>query len=201
MASKVQICNMALSHLGVGKEISDIDTERSQEAIACRTFYDTTRKAVLEEFAWPFAKRSVVLGLVEEDPNDEWAYSYRYPTDAVKIRKIMNSLRNPAASQRDKFVISSDSSGVLIYSDTEDAEAEYTYNEENTGIFPADFTLALSYRLAMYLAPRLTAGDPFKLGPAAGQHYQMHINKAQVSSLNEETPDLEPESEFIRVRD
>jgi hypothetical protein len=78
----VDICNLALSHVGVSTEIANLDTERSKEAQACRRFYEPTREEVLRAFAWPFATRFVDLQLVEEEPNDEWAYSYRYPATA-----------------------------------------------------------------------------------------------------------------------
>src|SRR5665648_440114 len=93
MSSATEICNMALGHLASGKEIANLETERSAEAIACRRFFDSARDAVLRDFSWPFATKIKALSLIEEDPNSEWAYSYRYPTDCLNFRRILSGTR------------------------------------------------------------------------------------------------------------
>jgi len=55
MSSKTEISNMALSHLGVGYEIQNIETEQSQEATACRRYYDIALQTTLTDYPWPFA--------------------------------------------------------------------------------------------------------------------------------------------------
>lgn len=201
MASETEIANLAISHLGVGKEISDLTTDRSQEALACRRFYATARDQVLRDFAWPFAMKTVALGLVEEDPNDEWGYSYRYPSDAVELRRIISGERNDNRQGRVPYRIGRDASGLLIFTDEEDAELEYTLRETDTGRYPADFVMALSLRLAVYIAPRLTAGDPFKLSMRALDLYNYELSQARANAANEEQPEEPPESEFIRERE
>ena len=90
MASKTEICNLAISHLGVGKEIANFETERSEVAAACRRYYDIALQTMLTEFDWGFATRYVTLGLEEIEPNSEWRYSYRYPHDCLKVRRIIS---------------------------------------------------------------------------------------------------------------
>src|SRR5688572_11149621 len=111
MASETEIANLALSHLGVGKEIANLETERSQEAVACRRFYDTARDATLRDFSWPFATKIAVLGLIEADPNDEWDYSYRYPSDCLQLRRILSGVRNDTRDSRVPFKLAHDDSG------------------------------------------------------------------------------------------
>ena len=72
MATETQISNIAISHLGIGLEIQNLETENSAEAKACRRFYETSRDAVLGDFEWPFATKIIELNLVEEGPNTEW---------------------------------------------------------------------------------------------------------------------------------
>jgi hypothetical protein len=201
MASSTVIANLALSHLGIGVEISNLDTERSQEALACRRFYDIARQSTLRDFPWPFATKFVSPTLIEEDPTDEWGFSYRYPADCLKIRRILSGLRNDNRQSRAPYKVAQDDNGKLFYCDIEDAEIEYTVDEDNEDIFDSDFTMALSLRLAAYIAPRLTAGDPFKLGERAMQLYLFELNTARANSLNEEQVEQDPESEYIRVRD
>lgn len=199
-ASKVGICNLALSHLGIGKEIATFDTERSEEAAACRRFYDQALEQTLRDFAWPFATRTAELALVEEEPTSEWAYSYRYPANCVLVRRIPSGTRNETRQSKTPYRVASDATGRLIYTDKEDAEVEYTYNVVDPSLYPIDFVMALSLRLAVYIAPRITKGDPFKLRNETLSLYNYEISKAQAGSGNEEQPEEEPESEFVRAR-
>src|SRR3990172_6032289 len=129
MASEVDICNMALSHLGNSKEIAILATEKSEEAAACRRFYETARDTVLRDFAWPFATRILSLGLVEEDPNDEWAYAYRYPTDCLLLRRLLSGLRHDNRQSRAPYRVARDDDGLVIYTDLAEAQMEYTVRE------------------------------------------------------------------------
>ena len=200
-ASTTEIANLAISHLGIGKEIGNLETEKSEEAQAIRRFFDTVRNQVLRDFPWPFATKFVNLALVEQDPTEEWAFSYRHPSDALKLRRILSGLRNDHRQSKVPFRISRDDSGLLIFTDFEDAQLEYTFEEEDPLRFPDDFIQALSFRLAAYVAPRLTKGDPFKVGRNAMEMYLFEINRAQSTAANEEQMDEIPQSEFIRFRE
>lgn len=200
--SKTEIANLALSHLGVAKPIANFDSEQSTEATLARVFYNTARKLVLNEINWPFARRDrYSLSLVEEfDSDEEYKYSYTYPAGCIKLIRIISGLRTDNRQSRYSYKIVSDGSTRLIYTDKETAKAEYIFDEENTLLFPVGFDLALSYRMAMLMAPRLTGGDPFKLGPAAETKYLIEISVAAKHASNEEQPDEEVESEFQRDR-
>lgn len=200
MSSKTQICNYALSHLGVSKPIANVDTEQSQEASACRSFYDISRDKVLRDINWPFATRIAALALIEENPNEEWLYSYRYPSNCLDVRKIQSGVRNETSSQRVPYKIGSDDEGLVIYTDREDAILEYTVRITNTEFYPSDFTLALSYKIASHIAARITNGDPFKLGNDMQNLYRIEISNAAANAQNEEQSDVYPDSEFVQAR-
>lgn len=200
MASKTEIVNLALIHLAVGKEISNIETEQSTEAKTARQIYNICLDKVLSDFEWPFATKIVALSLVEEQPNTEWWYSYRYPTDCLFFRRILSGERTDSRQTRAPYRIASDSQGTLIFADMQDAEAEYTVRVENAAIYPADFQMAFSLLMGGMMAPKLTGGDQFKLGIRCLQLYDDAIRKAQSRAANEEQPDITPESEFIRER-
>jgi len=200
MPSKVGIVNIALGHIGVGRAISNLETESSQEAITARLFYDLALETVLRDSPWPFAAKIAVLSLIEEEPNTEWAFSYRYPTDCIMFRRVLSGLRNDSRQSRAPYKLAQDDSGTIIFTDEEDAQAEYTIRADNPQFFPPDFTLAFSYLLASLMAPKLTGGDPFKLGVRALQLYQYEIFRAKAAAGNESQPEEEPESEFVRAR-
>lgn len=203
LASANKICNLALSHLGIGKEIEDLETDTSQEAEACRLFFTVAQDVTLRGFPWPFATKIEALDLVEEltADTDEWGYSYRYPSDCLKLRRVISGMRNDSPQSKVPYDVGRDDTGQLVFCDETDAMMEYTYRETDPSKYPIDFIMALSYFLAHLIAPRLTKGDPFKL---AQQNLQMHLltlQKAQADGYNERQPDLEVDSSFIRGRD
>jgi len=200
MTTETGICNLALSHLGVAKTIADLTTERSVEAGACRAFYETSRDEMLRDGYWPFAKRIVALALVESAPNDLWAYSYRYPADCKRALRIPNGSRVDTEQTKVQFDISSDATARLIFCDLSDAELEYTALITDTSLFDSDFIMALSLRLATYIAPRVTAGDAFKLGDRSRQLFAMSYTKAMATHGNETVEAGNPSSEFERAR-
>ena len=62
MASEVDICNLALGHLGDNATVSSISPpEGSAQAEHCARFYPLARDALLEMGYWNFAMRRVAL--------------------------------------------------------------------------------------------------------------------------------------------
>lgn len=200
MASSTEICNFALSHLGVGKSIANLDTERSEESNVCRLFFETARDATLRDFAFPFATKIAALALVEEEPNTDYGYSYQVPTDCLKIHRILSGTRNDTRQSRVHYKLSYGDAGTVVLTDAESAVIEYTVQVTDTARFTPDFILCLSFRLAAYISSRITGGDPFKVGDRALRAYEMELNKAKLSAINEEQDEEVPESEFIRDR-
>lgn len=200
-SSKTQIANLAISNLGIGKEISDLDSDSSEEARACRRYYEEARDTVLRDFPWPFATKIATASLIEEDPVTEWNYSYRYPSDCLMIRKLLSGQRNDSRNSRVPYRIASDDSGRLFYTDLEDAEFEYTSRNESVEMYPSDFVVALSYRLAAYIAPRISGGDHINMHERMMGMYMQEISNAQANSFNEEQVDQVVDSEFIRARE
>ena len=73
MASPVQICNMALSHIGSEARVSSISPpDGSVEAGHCATFYDVARTEMLEPGNWAFALKRAALAQVT-NPRPVWA--------------------------------------------------------------------------------------------------------------------------------
>jgi len=200
MASKTEIANMAISHLGIGKTITNLDTDKSQEAQACRVFFETAKNAALKDHDWSFAWKEATLNLIEENPLDEWGYSYRYPTDALTIRRIVSGQQCDTLDSVVPFVIGSDSSGKLIYTDRSEARVQYTFDVDNVDLYTPRFTLALSFQLAYYIAPRITGGDPFKAKADMLTQYKMELGSGTRNNMNEERRGNRSDSEFIRTR-
>ncbi|MHB1098093.1 MAG: hypothetical protein ACYCZR_00935 [Burkholderiales bacterium] len=196
----VQICNMALGHLGHTKFIATL-AERSLAANLCDLYYEPARDFALEDFPWPFATKYLTLGLVEDFTDDtnphDWNYSYRYPDDCVFARRLVTSLgrTNPTPPP---FKVGADAQGRLIYTDEADAVLEYTKLVTDTNLFPSVFAVATSWYLASLIAPGLAKDRKQAMG--ALQVYEVLKSQAQAQQLNEQQQSVEPESEFIRAR-
>lgn len=203
MSSTTDIVNLALGEIGVGTEVNNLETEKSQEAQAARRFFPICRDATLRDARWTFARKIFTLELVEENPNSpnqEWLFSYRMPADVVQLHRIISGFRVDTALTRVPYKLYHDDQGKLIYTNKQNAQIEYTGSSIDPEVWPPDFVMALSYRLAMKLLSRLSAGDPFKNGPRITALYLAEIGKAQAQAFNEEQVDLPPESSFINER-
>lgn len=199
--STTSISNMAMRHLGQSEPIDNFETDKSQAAVACRVFLPTVIEEAMRDFGWPFARIIADLALIEEDPNDEWSFSYRYPADCSMFKRILSGLRNDTRQSRVPYLIGQDSGGKLIFTDQEEAQCEYTKLETNVQIWTPDFVMAVSFLLASYIAPSVTkSGDAAKLGEFALKRYSVWIEKARANALNEEQEEEPPQSQFIRDR-
>lgn len=198
MASKVGIANMALGRIGVSQFIANIETEHSTEAVQCRTYYDQDVEFVLRAFDWNFATGYRALGLVSDDIGDDWAYSYRYPTDALKVRRIVTALGRSDPNPP-PFVVGQDSQGQLIYTDQADPTVEYTVRVTDPGRFDPMFVEALSWKLAADISSALT-----RMKGIGDKCYSMFIatlGLAQIAAAGEQAHAEPMESEFIRARE
>lgn len=198
----IRICNLALSHLRIGNLIADLNDNTSSAARACNQFYEISRRSVLRDFNWPFAKRTEPLTLVSAvtDGSREWAYHYRYPVNGIRIVKILSDYRDDNRYSRVRYQVESDTVGKLIYSDRQNAQVSYIFDIQNTNLFDPDFEMALSYKIASHIAPSVTDGDTEGLGLIAMQKYMMMIDQARVNALNEEQHEQIENTEFIDFR-
>ncbi len=201
ITSDVGICNMALAHIGVGKPIASF-TDASREAQACRVFYENARDEVMRDFGWPFCTRIMALALIEETPDEEWAFTYGWPSDCLAFKRILSGIRNDNRQTRTPYrILNHEQYGRVIRTDKEDAEGEYTFRDTGVEDYPPDFKTLLSYKLAGYIVPLLSAGDPFKIGDSMAVKYQIKRAETMAAARNEEQPDEAPQAEVIRARE
>jgi hypothetical protein len=187
--SQVQICNLALSRIGITQAIDSID-EASNEARQCKLLFDPCLEDLISSHDWPFANRIAELGLVEENPTPSWTYSYRLPADYLKVNFIEED-------DSEEFQISSDASGGLFYSNLDSVTLNYTASITDIGIIPTDVAWVLAGKLAYELAPALSRSD--SVIERAFRWYQDKLREALINRIGEpklaEMPDAEAISE------
>lgn len=197
-STKEKIANMALGHIGQAGDIANLAADRTPSGIQCNVFYDTALETTLEGYPWAEFTAYQLLGLVEEDPSDEWGFAYRYPSDCVFARRIVNTAGrtdpNPPV-----FELGQDEQGRLIYTDEPDATLKYTKRITDASRFSASFAMACSWNLAELIAWPITRDKRTADRATAGAMAAM--SKAKIRAANERQDDKEIEAEHIRDRD
>jgi len=170
MANEVDICNLALSHIG-GLSIQSLN-ESNRQARECKRLYPVLRDAVQAEFPWNFARKRVTLALLSGEEVSGWDYAYIYPTDCLNALEIYNPLTTQTytdgmyisgqlveslvkvKSDKIKFEVAVNAAKDtrMILSDQEAAELIFTARIEDANLFSPSFVDALSWRLAADLA-------------------------------------------------
>lgn len=171
MASDVDICNLALAHLGDTATVASLDPpEGSAQSEHCARFYPIARDALLELHPWGFSTRRVTLALIGSGW-PEWDYAYAQPSDALNIIAVLPpgatddySQGVPAAAGGayvpQAFSCEVDGSGNdVILTDQADAVLRYTCVMADTARFSPLFVMALSWHLASLLAGPVIKGD------------------------------------------
>lgn len=208
MSSEVEICNLALSHLGDTATVASIDPpEGSAQAEHCQRWYPIARNALLEMGEWNFATtRALLAELV--NPFPQWQHAYARPADCVKVLAILPSdaagdlaqtfptgcfypgavpkvctIYTPA-----DFTTETDAStgNQIILTNQANALARYTRAITDTSKFSPLFTAALARLLASYLAGPVLKGETgIQVGQAQLQIAMSTARMAEVSSANQ----------------
>jgi hypothetical protein len=193
----VDICNMALSHVGKGT-IQSID-ERSPEAAECRRWYEQSRQQSLESLDWSFARVSVALAVSPEDPPETWQFRYIYPDQCLKFRKIQNplGLRAPQIP----FMLQMNAAGNIrtILTNMEDAIGWYTFDQMSPALFTPAYVDALSRLLAHRIAYKLTGKS--SLAREQLQMYNGLIRVAGALDANEQAEEEPRDADWIESRE
>lgn len=161
MASKVEICNMALQNIGANA-ITSL-TENSTNSVECNLRFDSARRAVLAVHPWNFAIKRAALSASTTAPAFTYQFGYTLPADYLMMimtaqqeqsQGAFFSLPNPSKVTEnnlvaaDKYVIEN---GQLL-SNVQGVKIIYVFDQEDTTQFSAPFVDLLSY----FLASRIT---------------------------------------------
>lgn len=177
MSSVIDICNLALSHIGQAADVSTIDPpENSIAAEYCARFYPMARDTLLESHAWDFALRREPLAMLKHD-SKQWRFCYAVPAECLKILNILpETAVNDTACLSVNHARETTADGhMIIWSDTGNAIARYIKRVDNSHLFTPSFTTALSWKLAAMLAGAIIKSD-------TGAQYAA-MCEAQVHSL------------------
>jgi hypothetical protein len=156
VASSVDICNLALAHLGDDATVSSLSPpDGGTQAEHCARFYPIARDALLEMHAWRFAVKRVALAEVTNDL-DSWQYAYALPNGCLRPLSVLLPESTDDTATQD-FVVETDANGTaIVYTNAEMATLRYISAVTDTTKFTPLFVTAFSWLLASYLAGPVT---------------------------------------------
>lgn len=150
----VDICNLALSHLGQ-KPISGIDSPETQAEAVCALHYNPTRRRLLRDWVWNCAKKRVTLSRTGT-PEFDFTDAYALPNDFVRFLSVGGEYE--VDQERDYDI---EGSTLLINNDgAASAKMRYIYDLKDVKKMDASFidTLALLLAVRMSYAFTLKKG-------------------------------------------
>lgn len=153
--TQVQICNMALGHVGGRRLITDIN-EATPEANQCLLWWDTSRLTTLEMYDWSFARRDATLAVHADAPtNGVWAFRYTLPADYVAARYIVNPLGPLAPPAPFEVKLNIAGTAKTLLTDVENAVLVYTMDQTALTLWTYFAALMQSYVLGHLIAYKL----------------------------------------------
>ena len=169
MASKVDICNRALSYLGANL-ISSID-EQTKSAQFCRLFYTDVLEEILRSHPWNFATRRIALNQVDYS-TESGLNAYQLPADCLR------PLRNASNTQitydiEDEYLLTHESTFTLVY----------VALIEDVNKYDTMFRKELAQALALELCSSLTNSSTLK------QELKAEFNEQRALTQNVDSQD------------
>lgn len=193
MASEVDICNMALSHLGDSANLQAIaPPDGSAQADHCARWYPIARDGLIERHDWGFATKRIALAQLV-NPITEWLYCYTQPNDLVSAIAVMDpaapddsSVALPAPSMAffgysnpvinggiytpQEFTLESAADGTdVVYTNQQNAVMRYVARVTDTSKFSSLFIRTLAASLSAMLAGPVIKGEA---GEAAAARWE-----------------------------
>lgn len=193
----VSIANSALLLCNIGQPITSLE-DSSHRAQVLNREYEKARDAVLSRAQFTMADQRITLELVEEDPNDDWGFSYRYPQDptCICLRRLVD-LQGLPVSDPVPYVLSHDDQGILILTDLEDAVALFSAAFDNPALWSNLLAQAISAELAKLVAPGLGKADRLGYIEQKATEYRMEAQALSASEFQRHRP---PESSYTTAR-
>lgn len=197
MASQLDICNLALSHIACGAIQSLQDG--SESARILNLHYDTCRQDVLRDFPWSFARVTDALDLTPFT-HPKWDYCYSYPMHCVRILRVFAErfADDEARSAEFETRLATDGKTKLICTNCQHAYAEYIYDVTDTTVYDSLFLEALSYKLAFEIN-RVKTGDAGLTGELQ-QRYQLALAQAQHAAVMENRVHIDYPNRYLVAR-
>ena len=185
------IFNLALTRLGISRNLITVDPELTFAALWPRICFADERDYILREFPWPFSTRYVNPALAVGSPtqpiNNDWVYAYRFPSSVgLYARRFVSPLgrcapvtrqvpfrigRNPYyANTSTVYTVTLSTGATWTTADTITATANssiFTSDEVGNTLTLTDGTNTVILTIAGYTSDTVVTGTPNITVPSA----------------------------------
>ena len=189
MASKIQICNMALSLIKAGPIVSL--GEDSQEAESCNLWFETCLDDIFGNTEWKFLRAYKRLTQIAQPEGQEY-YTYAYPADAAKVLAVMPSecaaiayLSDTPTQGIDYSIMQGDTDRVIACR-CKDLTVCYIKDPDDITQLSPMLVLALAHKLASYIAMPIVGGSEARsLARDNTSSYQVKLAEARTHDASQ----------------
>lgn len=218
MSSDVEICNIALSNARAGS-INNLTTDTTAQAQICRLKYNILRDRCLTETPWGFNRKIRALAVLTTEIFN-WAYAYQYPTDCLKIHRLVGAHEELLNADADvvsrlldsqllplkdlrtqtPFEVFNFDNNKTIGANEANLRIDYVAKITDPNLFTADFIMALSHLLTSEIAvPLVGVKEGRQIRQDSLTLYKSYLDAAIANDMNDnyDSPAL---SEFETIR-
>ncbi|CAB4165335.1 hypothetical protein UFOVP821_40 [uncultured Caudovirales phage] len=188
MSTDIDICNLALSHVGDSALVTSITgADNSIQATQCARFYPIARDQVLERHPWRFSLKHSTLVAASVTLPDSWAYAYAMPDNCLMICNILNEDTtygtnyplNPTGPQRVPFSVEMVGTTQVLFCNQSSVTLQYCEKVTDATKYPASMVMAISLLLATFLAGPLIKGKTaLQMSQTLKQAFEVEFLKA-----------------------
>lgn len=193
ITSAVDICNLALSHIGDAAEvISIVPPDGSIQSAQCARFYPITINVMLESYPWTFATKRVDIAEIVNPYAEDWSYAYAIPSTCIRPLSCLLPGRPEqyfdaeTDSESLPYIVEAAQDGSLILlTNVETAVLRYIDTITDPSKFTPAFVIAASHLLASYLAGPIIKGPTgVQVSQAQLKLFQFEYQKATAFNAN-----------------
>jgi hypothetical protein len=204
MASKVDICNLALSHIAQGVSITSIEPpDGTIFAEHCAQHYPTARDMCLELHEWTFATTRQLLASVDLPAEvTQWQYAYDLPTGVIRpLAVLLPESIDDTQGQPYRIEVDALTDDRIVLTNVKDATMKYIRRVDDPVQYTPAFVNALSWLLAHFIAGPITKKNALvDLCEKKWQHW-MDVARGVNAQSSDESAYKRHVPEHIRVRD
>lgn len=198
MANEIDICNLALGHIGQERFIAAL-TDPSVEAGRCARYWPRVRRSVLTACSFTVSRTRQALTLAVTNPSTQWLYAYNVPANCLVPISINGIEYDPLKPERSGALFSSES-GILLCNIP---EAVLRFKQDITDVsrYPEDLVVGMSFVLAGYLAgPTLRGITGAKVGASLMADGWNMVRAAEAVDANGSREDNEHIADTLLAR-
>lgn len=200
--TKSKIYNLALSALLLAREVSEIETDKSNEVRVLNIHWDVALESTLKDLNLDSLSSPIPLELISELDGNPWLYVYKYPTTCGLLRRLVSGTLTDNNRTHISKRVAMHEGQKAIFTNEYAAVAECLPLNVSLAAFSPMAGMALAYKLAYLSAPLITGKGAKPLRDSLMQAYIIAKTEAQeddaLENFNYESDAVR--SEFVAAR-